>query len=78
MSPKYIILLGDLSRGFVAHGPYESLNTVTSDEDILVEDAAEGFVNYLQAQDATQTVHVVPIYPAKNIEEIEREGFGIL
>ena len=61
---KYIILTGDLQRGFVAYGPYESLETVTSDDDILVEDAVECFVNYLQAVDATSTVHVVTLHPA--------------
>jgi len=75
MSHKYIILTGDLQRGFVAHGPYESISTTTSDNDILVEDAVEGFVNYLQAVDATQSVHVVALHPAVANAYKEKLGY---
>ena len=76
MSHKYIILTGNLKSGFMAHGPFESVYTTTSDDDgILVEDAAEILEKWV---DASSSVHVVTLHPRKDVEEIQRERFGIL
>ena len=71
---KYIILTGNVKDGFTASGPYESLETVTSDDDILVVDVADSLSMLIEPPD---TVHVMPLYPAQSAEQIEKERFGI-
>jgi len=71
---KYIILIGNVKDGFRAYGPYESLETVTSDDDILVEDVADMLTHLTDPPDM---VHVMPLYPAKSAEQEEKERFGI-
>ena len=73
-SHKYIILTGNIKDGFKASGPYESLETVTSDDDILVEDVADMLNKLTEPPD---TVHVMRLYPAKSVEQEEKEKFGI-
>ena len=69
MSTKFIILTGNLKSGFMAHGPFESVYTTTSDDDgILVEDAAKILAKWV---DASNSIHVVPLHPRKDVEEIK-------